>query len=117
MKGQIKRNLIVAAIVAALFSFIQDFVYFDYSRPGVIFAQGEEEKLNDMLFKDVKRYIDGHTKKHSFFESIKYILSHYRYLSTWQFKLRTFALYFFAVFFGSLLVGIKLRQREISNTS
>jgi hypothetical protein len=113
IKGQIKRILFVAGIVAALFSFIQDFIYFDYSRPGVIFTQEEEENLNNMLFKDVKKYIDDHTKKYSVFESIKYILNRYKHLSIWEFKLKTFALYFCAVFFGGLLVGKKLRKREI----
>jgi len=117
MKAQIKQYLIVAAIVAALFSFIQDFVYFDYSRPGVMFTQEEEKNLDNMLYKDIKKYIDDHTKKHSVLESFKYILSRYRYLSTWQFKFKTFTLYFIAVFFSCLLVGTKLRQREISKTS
>ena len=115
--GPIKQSLTVAAIVAVLFSFIQDFVYFDYSRPGVIFTQEEEKNLEHMLFMDVKKYIQDHTKKHSISESLRYILGRYRYLSTWQFKIKTFTLYFIAVFFGCLLAARKFGRREISKTS
>lgn len=112
-KFRIKRILIVAAIVAALFSFIQDFVYFDYDRSGAILTGEEQEKLDNMLYKDVQKYIDVHTKKHSVFESIKYILSWYGYPSTWQHKLKTLALYFFAVFLECLLADVNMRRRNI----
>jgi hypothetical protein len=113
MKIQIRRILIVSVIAASLFSFLQDLVYFDYGRPGVILTQEEEKKLDNLPLKDVKKYIDDHTREHSAIESIEYILSRYRYPSTWKQKLKPFALYFFAVFLGCLLAGVNLRKQEL----
>ena len=93
-KEYINQCLFVAVIIAALCSFIQDFVYFDYSRSPVIFTEDEQSKLNNMLYRDVIKHITERTKHYSVSDSIIEIFSRYRYLYTWQFNLRTFIIYF-----------------------
>lgn len=108
MKEYIKKSFIVSVIIAAIFTFIQDFIYFDYSHPGVIFSHEQEKELDNMMHKDVLKYIDNNTKEYSIFEGMKYILSRYRYSSTWVFKIKTLTVYFFAVFIGCMIMRSKL---------
>jgi hypothetical protein len=61
----IKQVLLISAILAAVFTFVQDFLLFDYTWPRAVMTEEDRIKMDNMLHKDAIKYISDHTKKHS----------------------------------------------------
>lgn len=105
-------SLLAALFVAAVLSFGQDFVIFDYDRPGGIMSQQVWDKLDGKPFKDVKQFISDHSKKQSVLDSIKYILSRYQEPETWKIKLKLTIFYFLLIFLTFVVFIVRFRSKR-----